>query len=137
MQNEPAAVLRAIYEKAFSPEGKPFRAALAELAAAGVMRYRIDLAAGSITAYLGSGVHVEPIPADAIPQAVGAADWNESTIAAAIADTVTGKAEGGLRAFMRTAASAGVTDYMVYIAGKRVVYSGALGDSYTFLFPSS
>jgi uncharacterized protein YbcV (DUF1398 family) len=137
MQPETSTAIRAIWEKVHAPAGLPFPQTVGQLAALGVTRYRIDYIASTATAYVGNEADVAPIPrhaaaeAEPIPTA-----WDAEALVAAIRGAQAGTI-GNYHDFSRAAIAAGVTDYTTFLAGKKVVYFGALGDGHTEWFPGA
>lgn len=117
-----------------SIEGRTvFPAVLARLAAAGVERYRADLARGETVYYRPEGeAHVV---ADArLMREVAAA-----FAAAGVESAIRGVQAGQLAypAFCDAIAAAGCADYLVSLAGRRAVYSGRNGEAHVEPFPAA
>ena len=134
MSTSPPTALAAVWEKVYSQQGLEFPVIVATLASLGVSRYRVDYTARAVTAYFDgsttSDVYNTPWRHEIAPDV----KWDAAALKAAIHGAQTGTI-GGYRGFCEAAVTAGVTDYTCYIKGKRVVYSGALGDVHTEWFP--
>ncbi|OCL07207.1 hypothetical protein AOQ84DRAFT_62796 [Glonium stellatum] len=134
MLTEPTiTAIRAVWAAVHSPSGLSFPAAASSLSALGVSRYRVDYIARTATAYVGTDVDVAPIPS--YSTLAGSQPWDISKLSAGIKNAQAGV--GIYEDFSKAAIEAGVTDYTAYLEGKRVVYSGALGDTHTEWFPGA
>ena len=98
----------------------------------GVESYRADLICKTSTYYMPDGTHaaVNHPPHDFIV----AKSFDASAVKAAIASIQQGRIS--YVEFMHLIAHAGVTNYMVYLTGKKAVYYGRNGDAHVEKFPS-
>jgi hypothetical protein len=142
--SETGKALEAIWHKVHSPSGLTFPLTVQALQKLHVTRYRVDYVSSTVTAYITS----LPVSPDTetttlfstlpIPTRVDLRSspipWEAEKLVAAIRSAQAG--EGNYISFSTKAVEAGVTDYTTYIKGRKVVYSGALGESHTELFPS-
>jgi uncharacterized protein YbcV (DUF1398 family) len=100
----------------------------------GVERYYADLVALQKTHYSASGeVVTERILLDE-PPAI-AQQFSAAGVQAAIKDIQQSRIQ--YADFLRRIMAAGVTDYMVYIDGKKAIYNSRDGDFHIERFPSS
>lgn len=122
---------------ASSEERTTFPEVVAALAAVGVERYHTDLVRGETTYYIpghlpgGESERVPGKPASGHPAAVFSA--------AGVADSVRAIQTGTIRyrEFCERVMQAGCVGWMVFLAGKRVVYYGRTGDSHVEWFPGA
>ena len=119
--------------RASDEERISFPEVVAKLAAAGVERYHADLARGEKTYYLPNG-EAEAVPNHALAQSPAAVFSAEGVVAALRAIQ---RGEIRYREFCDRIAAAGCVGYHVFIAGKRAVYYGRAGDTYTEWFPGA
>lgn len=104
------------------------------MAATGVERYRVDLVLLEKSHYAPDGeIHTGKIPLDAAP-AVGS-QFSAEEVKSAILDIQNRRI--GYPEFLRRIMEAGTTEYMVYIAGRRTIYSGRTGDFHVEHFPQA
>jgi uncharacterized protein YbcV (DUF1398 family) len=98
----------------------------------GVARYHVDFLRAEKTCYLRDGAsHVTPLPMPPEPVA-------EEFSAAGVASAVRASQTEGLpfSEFLARARRAGCIGYVAYLDGRRVIYSGPLGDAHVEHFPS-
>ncbi|OCK89360.1 uncharacterized protein K441DRAFT_699906 [Cenococcum geophilum 1.58] len=125
--------IRAVWAAVHSPSGLSFPAAVSALSALNVNRYRIDYITSTATVYIGTEADVAPIPSHS--SLAGTLPWDSTKLVAAIRNAQAGV--GNYEDFAKAAIEAGVTDYTVYLEGKRVVYCGGLGDCHMEWFPGA
>jgi uncharacterized protein YbcV (DUF1398 family) len=119
-----------------------FPAVVSALLALGVFRYHVDYVASTATAYV-SNAHtgtvdfdVAPIPSAAkLPRA--GASWSKKDLVETIRWAQSGAEDYEYAKFARRAVEAGVTDYVAYLEGKRVIYLGGNGDMHVEWFPGA
>lgn len=111
---------------------KPFPEVLAVLADAGVERYHADLVQCRKTYYSPEGETAATTFAVTLPGPVPARA-NMVEVRAAIS-AIQGRQLGYVD-FLRRILAAGITDYFVYLAGKRAVYVDRAGESHIEKFP--
>jgi len=116
-----------------SPTSLQFPQTVSRLLALGVQRYHIDYVASTATAYIGKYCDVLEVPSHKRP--TESTVWDGSKLMAAIRSAQAG--EGGYSDFATRAIEAGVTNYFVYLEGKKVMYMGANGEVHTEWFPGS
>jgi len=114
-------------------EGKlGFPESLQRMAATGVDRYRADLVRLEKMHYAADGESIGiSMPLTDAP--VIAASFREDGVKSALADIQGGKIDYG--EFLRRIRAAGVTDYSVWLKGRRTIYFGRTGDFYLEEFP--
>jgi hypothetical protein len=140
--SETSAALEAIWHRVHSPTGFPFPLTIAALQKLHVTRYRVDYIACTVTAYITSPpsgasetstlFSTLPIPSH-VDLRSSPIPWDARKLVAAVRKAQAG--EGNYVSFSNEAVEAGVTDYTVYITGRKVIYFGENGDSHTELFP--
>ena len=99
----------------------------------GVESYRVDYRLGSTDYFLPSGAaHTVQFPPSSVPIA-------ESLDAGALKECIRGAQRGELRypQFVEQSRAAGVVGYVVWIAGRHVVYFGRRGEQHVEHFPST
>ncbi len=138
-----SAAIHQVWDKVNSPSGLPFPATVAALTELGVTRYRVDYVAGTVTAYIDgqdgiSEVDIAPLasPGQQSAGSPEAKKWDAEALVKAIRGAQAGTI-GNYHDFSKAAVAAGVTDYVCYIKGQRVVYLGGLGDGHTEWFPGA
>jgi len=136
MQPATSAALRAVWDKVHSPKGFPFPATVAALTELGVTRYRADYTAATVTAYIDETGETDVSPLTVKHEGTAGKKWDLAGLQAAIKGAQTGTI-GNYHDFSAAAVAAGVVDYTCFIAGKKVVYYGALGDSHLEWFPGA
>ena len=100
--------------------------------AVGVERYRADLVRLEKSHYSAAGeTHLEKIPLEGVPAIP--AELSAPEVQSTLADIQRGAIQ--YPEFLRRIMRAGVTEYMVSIAGKRAIYTGRTGDFYVEPFP--
>jgi uncharacterized protein YbcV (DUF1398 family) len=98
----------------------------------GVERYRADLVLLEKSHFAADGeVHVEKIELSE-PPVVGQS-FSADGVKSALIDIQQKKIE--YAEFLRRIMSAGVTDYSVYLTGRKAIYNGRRGDFYVENFP--
>src|SRR6185312_4020202 len=98
----------------------------------GVERYRADLVLLEKSHYAADGeIQVEKISL-AEPPCVGQ-PFSTEGVKSALTDIQ--RREIGYAEFLRRIMSAGVTDYSVYLTGRKAIYNGRHGDFYVENFP--
>ena len=108
-----------------------FPQVVATLAAEGVESYRVDLVRSEKIFYSPCGqVHSESFACESAPIAP---DFSGSAVVAAILASQAG--EIGYPEFLGRIRAAGVTGYVVYIAGRRAIYTGRTGEFHVEEFP--
>ncbi|MCX6108083.1 MAG: DUF1398 family protein [Proteobacteria bacterium] len=109
-----------------------FPQVVAKLLGLGVESYRADLICKTSTYYMPNGAHAVAIhpPHDYIV----AVEFDGPAVKAAISSIQQGKVS--YVEFMHLISRAGVTNYMVYLTGKKAVYYGRSGESHMEHFPS-
>jgi uncharacterized protein YbcV (DUF1398 family) len=114
-------------------EGKmPFPETVKRMLETGVERYRADLILLEKSHFAADGeVHVEEIELSEPP--VGGRSFSTDGVKSALSDIQQQKI--GYAEFLRRIMSAGVTDYSVYLTGKKAIYNGRQGDFYVENFP--
>lgn len=111
----------------------PFGAIVGKLMEAGVESYRVDFVRKEKIYYMPNGEsHLVSIN---FKDHVLAQEFNTEGIQAAIKASQRGEIK--FVEFIPRALDAGVHNYTVYIAGKKVIYFGRKGESHTELFPQS
>ncbi|KAK0652500.1 hypothetical protein B0T16DRAFT_387752 [Cercophora newfieldiana] len=135
MQPTTSAAIRAIWEKVHSPKGFPFPSTVAALVELGVTRYRADYTANTVTAYLDATGETDVAPLTVKHEGTAGKQWSLSGLRAAIQAAQAGV--GNYHDFSTAAVEAGVAEYTCFIAGKKVVYFGVLGESHTEWFPGA
>jgi uncharacterized protein YbcV (DUF1398 family) len=103
------------------------------LIAAGVERYHADLTRAEKAYYLPNG-ESEAVPNHALATSP-APEFSAEGVQAAVRAIQRGEIQ--YREFCRRIAAAGCVGYHVFITGKRAVYYGRTGDSYTEWFPGA
>lgn len=134
-----------IWESVHSKSGLPFPQTVSRLMSLGVTRYHIDYVAATATSYVSNAsspsiiVDVAKLPAQHIPKPLTSTTWNKDGLVAAIrkAQAMAKEGKGDYLAFAAECVEAGVTDYIAFLDGKRVLYLGAKGDSHTEWFPGA
>lgn len=113
-------------------ESITFPEVVQKLIAAGVESYYADLRQHRKTYYMpdGSAHTVQDESLEAYPVA---ADFSADAVRDAVKSIQRGEIQ--YREFLRQITAAGAATYSVYIAGKRAIYTGRKGDSYTEWFP--
>jgi uncharacterized protein YbcV (DUF1398 family) len=102
-----------------------------KLMAEGVESYRVDFVRKEKIFYMPSGeTHIVKLP---FKNHIIAVDFNAEGIQSAIKASQRGELK--FIDFIPRALDAGVTSYMVFMSGKKVIYFGRKGDSHTELFP--
>jgi uncharacterized protein YbcV (DUF1398 family) len=137
--------LSIIWESVHSKTGLPFPQTVSRLMTLGVTRYHIDYVAATATSFVSSAsspsiiVDVAQLPAEHLAKPLTATAWNKEGLVAAIrkAQTMAKEGKGDYPAFAAECVEAGVTDYVAFLDGKRVLYLGAKGDSHTEWFPGA
>jgi uncharacterized protein YbcV (DUF1398 family) len=122
--------IRQVWHEVHQPSGLPFPQTVAKLMELGVQRYHVDFTAQSITAYVGGEVDVAPVALEAVQ---GSPSWSVEKIKEALTLVQGGKIS--YSEFSKGIIDGGVTNYWAYLAGKRVIYLGALGDIHVEWFP--
>jgi uncharacterized protein YbcV (DUF1398 family) len=116
-------------------DGKmPFPETVKRMAETGVERYRADLVMLEKSHFAANGEVLEEKIALAEPPAVGQSISKEG-VKSALIDIQQGRI--GYGEFLRRIMSAGVTDYAVYLTGKKAIYNGRQGDFYVENFPAA
>lgn len=112
----------------------PFPEVVRQLLETGVEYYHVDYVALQKTYYSASGEIIKtPINYEDLP-AVGY-EFNVKALREAILDS---QQNGQLyRDFTKRAMIAGVQSYTAFLCGRRVIYSGRLGDQHTEWFPGA
>lgn len=105
-----------------------------KLVAAGVEFYYADLLQHRKTYYLPNGP-AHTVQDEGMETYPVAADFSADDVSAAIKRIQ--RDEIQYREFLRLITAAGTATYSVYIAGKRAIYTGRKGDSYTEWFPGA
>jgi uncharacterized protein YbcV (DUF1398 family) len=110
-----------------------FPTIVARLTAAGVERYHADLRRAEKVYYMPGGEsHASPAQAPAAPIAQ---DFDTAAIAQALRASQANIID--YDEFLRRIAKAGCVSYVVSLVGRRALYLGRNGDSYTEYFPSA
>ena len=109
-----------------------FSEVVARLAAAGVERYRADLASTERVFYLPDGTS-ERVAAHKVPLA--AQHFSAQDVDAAVRAIQRGEFQ--YRDFCNRIAQAGCVGYHVFVAGRRTVYYGRNGDMHVEHFPGA
>ncbi len=114
-------------------EGKlSFPESIQQMAATGVERYRADLVRMEKTHYNAEGeTYVVRMPIENAP-AIGE-EFNNAGVKEALVAIQSGKIDYG--EFLRRIMAAGVTDYGVWLEGRKAIYFGRSGDFYVENFP--
>ena len=114
-------------------QGKmPFPETVKRMAETGVERYRADLVLLEKSHFAASGeVLVEKIALHEPP--LVDQSFSVTTVKSALIDIQKGKI--GYAEFLRRIMSAGVSDYSVYLTGRKAIYNGRQGDFYVEDFP--
>jgi uncharacterized protein YbcV (DUF1398 family) len=127
-----------IYNAVFNPtsgiDTPTFPAVVAALSELGVNRYRVDFIAQTVTSYVGTEADVYSFSA---ASNAGTVAWSEDKVKKAIKKAQDKAKEGrsDYAEFEKEAIAGGVSDYTTYIDGKKVVYSGVLGNLHVEAFP--
>jgi uncharacterized protein YbcV (DUF1398 family) len=137
--------LSLIWKSVHSEAGLSFPQTVSRLMSLGVTRYHIDYVALTATSYVSTSfspsiiVDVTKLPAEYIPNPLTATAWSKEGVVAAIrkAQAMAIEGKGDYLAFAAECIEAGVTDYVAFLDGKRVLYLGAKGDSHVELFPGA
>jgi uncharacterized protein YbcV (DUF1398 family) len=133
---ETTASLHKIWDKVHTPKNNSqptFPETVRAVSDLGVSRYRVDFITSSTNAYVGNQAD-EYTYADHVSDLnPGTIEWAPEKLKAAIqeAQVLADKGKGDYTEFCRKAIMAGVVEYAVFIDGKKVVYFGPLGESYT------
>lgn len=102
-----------------------------QLQAEGVESYQVDLRRDEVRCYWPDG-RSQTMPLELVHPPVALA-FDAGAVAAAVRAAQQGKVN--YPGFVSLAVAAGTTGYVAYLAGKKVVYTGRLGDSHTEHFP--
>ncbi|MGH9582278.1 MAG: DUF1398 family protein [Bryobacteraceae bacterium] len=98
----------------------------------GVERYRADLVLLEKTHYAANGgAHIEKIPLERAPAI--ASEFSANAVKSAIEDIQQRRID--YAEFLRRVMKAGITDYSVYLTGKKAIYYGRKGDFHVEHFP--
>jgi uncharacterized protein YbcV (DUF1398 family) len=133
MDAQISKVIRQVWQEVNSSAGLPFPTTVERLSSVGVQRYHIDYIASTATAYISHEADISEIPKHY--DLAETPTWDAAKLKAAIKKTQAG--ESNYITFSKEAIEAGVTNYFVYMGGKRVVYMGAFGDAHTEWFPGA
>lgn len=126
--------VRQIWDQVYSSAGLPFPKSVAAFSALGTTRYRVDFTAHTITTYASSGeVDTSPFPAG--HSFTLGKPWNEEGVLNALKQARAG--EVTYAQFADAVVASGATDYTAYLDGKKVIYSGANGESWSEWFPGA
>ena len=102
-----------------------FPESVKRMAQTGVERYCADLVKLEKYIYSADGqCHVEPMPLTDAP--VIAQEFSQNAVKAAIRDIQSGQV--GYAEFLRRIMKAGVVYYDAFIGGRKVIYTGRIGD---------
>jgi uncharacterized protein YbcV (DUF1398 family) len=132
--------LHEVWAKVYTPkEGKglTFPQTVNGLADLGVTRYRVDYVTSTVTAYIKGEAVIYHFPSYATEDLVpGTIMWSLDKLRTAIkkAREDAKKAVPDLPNYTRQIIEAGVVDYTCFIEGRRVTYSGYLGEMYSAWF---
>lgn len=106
---------------------------VAALAGAGVTHYHADFLRAEKTCYLRDGAsHVGTLP---MPEVGIRPEFSAAGVAAAVRASQQG--EIAYPEFLARAREAGCIGYVVYIDGRRVIYTGRTGEEHVERFPST
>lgn len=135
----PTTAVQQVFARVHSPEGMNFPQTVAALLDVGVTRYHVDYAASTATAYridsitdTSFQIDVARIPG---PTVLSATSWNGAEVVEAIRSVQRG--ESTYEEFARRCVAAGVTGYLAFLTGKRVVYYGSQGEMHVEWFPGA
>jgi uncharacterized protein YbcV (DUF1398 family) len=133
MNSTTRTLLHSIWNAIYTPPYLNFAEALSELLGLGVVRYRVDYVAGTVTSYTSSfQAETCAIPKDIVEcLVVGLWDGDRAIGLIKAAQEASKVNKGDAKEFSQMLVKAGVTDYTCYIEGRKVVYSGQLGESYS------
>jgi uncharacterized protein YbcV (DUF1398 family) len=139
---ETTASLHKIWDKVHAAKnnnGLTFPETITALSDLGVSRYRVDFISSSTNAYVGNQVDEYTYTDHVSDLNPGTIAWAPEKLKAAVKETqaLADKGKGDYTEFCRKAVLAGVVEYVCYIDGKKVVYFGPLGESYTEWFPGA
>lgn len=115
-------------------ESITFPEVVQKLSAAGVESYYADLRQHRKTYYFPNG-DAHTVQDEGLEDHPIAAEFSASDVQAAIKRIQRGEIQ--YREFLRLIMAGGTATYSVYIAGKRAIYVGRNGDSYTEWFPGA
>lgn len=115
-------------------ESITFPEVVQKLVAAGVEFYSADLLQHLKTYYLPSGA-AHTVQDHGLESHPVAAKFSADAVRDAVKRIQRGEIQ--YREFLRQIMAAGAATYAVYITGKRAIYTGRQGDSYTEWFPGS
>ena len=138
-----SASIRSVWHRVHSPTSLPFPQTITELLTLKVSRYHIDYVASTATAYIpnpktgGVDFDVAGIPPVRVSVSAAGRAWNERGVVDAIRWAQSAAPDYTYAAFEDKCVEAGVTDYMEYLEGKKVVYFGGKGDIHVEWFPGA
>lgn len=115
-------------------ESISFPEAVHKLQGAGVEFYYADLLQRRKTYYLPDGA-AHTVQDDGLESYPVAAEFSADAVREAVKRIQHGEIQ--YREFLRQIMAAGTATYSVYIAGRRAIYVGRKGDSYTEWFPGA
>ena len=130
--------IQQVFARVHSPEGLAFPQTVAALLDLGVTRYHVDYAASTATAYKTDStthtieIDVAHVPA---PQVHPTTRWNGEGVVEAIRSVQRG--ESTYAKFSQLCVDAGVTGYLAFLTGMRVVYYGSQGEMHVEWFPGA
>jgi uncharacterized protein YbcV (DUF1398 family) len=133
MNSSVSKSIRDVWHDVHSAEGLPFPVTVGRLSKLGVVRYHVDYASKTISAYIGREVDVAPVPS--LTTIEGVAAWSTEGIKEALRLVQSGSISYG--EFSGLITEAGVTNYFAYLEGKKVIYMGGLGDVHVEWFPGA
>lgn len=132
--------LREVWTRVYSPEpgtGLTFPETVQRLADLGVTRYRVDFVTNTTIAYIGGSAHLYHFPSYATEEVIpGSIPWSLEKLRTAIkkAREDAKNSKPDLPTYTRQIVEAGVCDYTCFIEGRRVTYTGYLGEQYSAWF---
>lgn len=131
MDNHAIEVIRACVAGAHD-NTMNFPAVVGKLMEVGVSSYHVDFLRDEITYYhRGGASHVEPVE---FPGETLGPQFDAAEVLSAVRDSQ--QAAQPHQQFVQRVRRAGCASYIAYLDGRRVVYSGTLGDSHTEYFTS-
>jgi uncharacterized protein YbcV (DUF1398 family) len=142
-----ATQLSELWAQVHSPSGLPFPSTVSKLLSLGVTRYHIDYVSLTATSYISTPTSpttafksdIAKLPAEHLPAPLAATEFNKEALVAAIrkAQSMAIEGQSDYLGFAKECVQAGVTDYVAFLEGKKVLYMGARGETHTEWFPGA
>lgn len=136
---ETTAAIHKIWDRIHTPKDNAqptFPETIVALADLGVSRYRVDFISSSTSAYLSTQWDEYMYTNHVSDLNPGTIAWDPKKLKVVVdeAAVMADKGEADNVEFSRKIVLAGVVEYAVYIDGKKVVYFGPMGESFTVWF---